>query len=235
MSNVGGSAGAGGFAFQAKIIAFVAVHILAQRPLTGLERDIEGIPIAVAAETNGPGDDIRIEFTQPATTIELQAKKGLRVDARFDEAIRKIASGLVRDSTSNVLLAVNQRTANPIKEKLAQDLDRLREGREDTPHDQRLLHRVLQGFATATSDEEQARELAKHLFVCLFDVDEKLSHQTEAALTLLRTSLLVDEQQAEAAWALLLQAGHELIERRGRSDATALVRLLRRHHIHLSE
>lgn len=60
MSNVGGSAGDGGFQFQAKIIAFVAVHILAEIALTGLERDIEGIPIAIAAETNGPGDDVRI-------------------------------------------------------------------------------------------------------------------------------------------------------------------------------
>jgi hypothetical protein len=81
MSNVGGSAGDGGFQFQAKIIAFVAVHMLAEAALTGLEQDIEDIPIAVAAETNGPGDDIRIELTQPLHFIELQAKKGLRVDS----------------------------------------------------------------------------------------------------------------------------------------------------------
>ncbi|MGH2509240.1 MAG: hypothetical protein ACRDHZ_17810, partial [Ktedonobacteraceae bacterium] len=103
MSNVGGSAGDGGFQFQAKIIAFVAVHMLAEATLTGLEQDIEGIPIAVAAETNGPGDDIRIELTQPLHFIELQAKKGLRVDSRFDEAIEKIATGLYQDTTSRVV------------------------------------------------------------------------------------------------------------------------------------
>lgn len=234
MSNVGGSAGAGGVGFQEKIIAFVAVHILAEAPLTGLEWDIEGIPIAVAAETNGPGDDIRIEFTQPAATIELQAKKGLRVDDRFDKAISKIASGLVRDTTSNVILAVNRRTKDRIKEKLSQDLDRLREGREDTPHDQPLLNRVLQLFAHSTRDEKQARELAKRLFIRLFDVDENLSHNTQAALNLLRSRILMDEQQVGAAWALLKQAGHDLIERRGRYDATTLERLLRSQHIHLS-
>src|SRR5258708_6550835 len=205
MSNVGGSAGAGGVGFQAKIIAFVAVHILAEAPLTGLERDIEGIPIAVAAETNGPGDDIRIEFTQPVATIELQAKKGLRVDDRFDEAISKIASGLARDSTSNIILAVNRRTVDRIKEKLSQDLDRLREGREDTPHDQTLLNRVLQLFATSTRDREQAQDLAKRLFVCLFDVDENLSHNTQAALNLLRSRVLMNDQQTGAAWNILKQ------------------------------
>jgi hypothetical protein len=66
-SSVGGSAGDGGFQFQARIIAFVAVHMLAGLALTGLEQEIEGIPIAVAAETNGPGDDIRVSLPQDRT------------------------------------------------------------------------------------------------------------------------------------------------------------------------
>jgi len=223
MSNVGGSAGDGGFQFQAKIIAFVAVHMLAEAALTGLEQDIEGIPIAVAAETNGPGDDIRIELTQSLHFIELQAKKGLRVDSRFNEAIEKIAIGLCLDTTSRVVLAVDPTASSRIRQKLPSDLRRLRLSREDTPHDRDLFNRVIQLFAAHAKDEEETRELVKRFFVHVFDM-EKADVQT--ALFLLRSSILLDEKQAKAAWNLLVQAGHELITTRGCYDAAFFVRFL---------
>jgi len=233
MKNVGGSAGDGGFQFQAKIIAFVAVHILAQTALTG--RNIEGVPVAVAAETNGPGDDIRIELILPEAVVELQAKKGLRGDARFDKTIHKIAAGLVNTAAPNVVLAVNRQTGANIKEKLSADLDRLRQGREDAPHDQKLLNRVLHIFAQYAQNQEHARSLAKRLSVCLFDVGDTFSYDTHYAHTLLRYHILSNEKQAEAAWNLLVQAGHTLIENRGRYEATDLVRLLQNQHIQLVE
>ena len=98
MSNVGGSAGESGFDFQARLIALTSVYILAERAFTGLGRELEGIPTAVAAETNGPGDDIQIEFNDNSSLIEIQAKKGLHVNARFNDTVDKIASGLALDS-----------------------------------------------------------------------------------------------------------------------------------------
>lgn len=234
MNNVGGSAGDGGFQFQAKIIAFVSVHILAETAFAGLEQDMEGIPIAVSAETNGPGDDVRIELTQPASIIELQAKKGLRVDTRFDEAIDKIALGLVRDRTSNVILAVNPQTGSRIREKLPQDLHRLRQGRTDAPHDQELLNRVLQLFTNHVTSQNLAYELAKRLFVHTFDVEEANSRDVQTALYILRSHVLLDKKQTQSAWDILVQAGHDLIEHRGRYEATDLVRLLQSRTISLS-
>ena len=232
-NNVGGSAGDQGFQFQAKIIAFIAVHMLASASITNLEQDIEGIPIAVAAETNGPGDDIRIEFDRPKHFIELQAKKGLHIGDRFDKTVEKIAAGLRRDTTSSVVLAVDPTATSRIRQKLPLDLRRLRQGREDTPHDRNLFNRVMQLLAAHAEDEEETRALAKHLFVYTFDVEK---YDLQTALNLLRSRILVDEQQAKAAWNLLVQAGHELISERGQYDATSLVRFIQResaHTIHL--
>src|SRR5207253_1926744 len=61
------------------------------------------------------------------------------------------------------------------------------------------------------------------------------SSSLDAALNLLRFRILIDEKQAESAWNMLVQAGHKLIESRGRYDATDLVRLLRSQNIRLSE
>ena len=225
-SNVGGSAGDGGFQFQAKIIAFVAVHMLAEARLTGLEQDTEGIPIAVAAETNGPGDDIRIELTQPVHVIELQAKKGLRVDSRFDKAVEKIAAGLRQDTTSRVVLAVDPRATRRIRQQLPADLRRLRQGREDTPHDRDLFNRVIKLIAAHAKDDEETHELARRFCVHVFDVEEANSRDVQIALSLLRSQVLVDEKQAKAAWNLSVQAGHELITARGRYDTASFVRFI---------
>jgi hypothetical protein len=52
MTNVGGSAGEGGFDFQARLIALTSVYILTENVFTGLGRELGNVPIAVAAETN---------------------------------------------------------------------------------------------------------------------------------------------------------------------------------------
>ena len=50
----GGSAGSGGYTYQHRVGAYVAVHILAQRPLNWLHLHETDTPIAVSAETGGP-------------------------------------------------------------------------------------------------------------------------------------------------------------------------------------
>ncbi len=174
MSNVGGSAGESGFDFQARLIALTSVYILAQRVFTALGRELEGIPTAVAAETNGPGDDIQIEFTDNGTPIEIQAKKGLRVDPRFSETLDKIASGLVQNPSLNVILAVDPKTSKRLQESLSHDLKRLRQGRTDVPRDLKLLNLALGIFKKYATSDEHARELLKHLFIVTFDIPTKI-------------------------------------------------------------
>ncbi len=235
MSNVGGSAGEGGFDFQARLIALISVYILAENAFITLGRELEGIPTAVAAETNGPGDDIQIEFHHNAAPIEIQAKKGLRVDIRFNETIDKIASGLALNSSLNVILAVDPKTSKRIQESLSYDLKRFRQGREDTPQDLRLLNLVLDIFKKYATSDEHARELLKRLFIVTFDIETDTANETQRALTLLRTHVLSEEKQASAAWDILINEGHQIIKERGRRISIDLVRLLQSRNIQLSK
>ena len=117
----------------------------------------------------------------------------------------------------------------------SQDLQRLRQGREDTPHDQDLLNRVLRLFTSHATSQEDAHKLAKRLFVRMLDVEETISRDVQVALYILRSHILLDEKQDWSAWDTLVQAGHDLVESRGRYEASDLVRLLQSRKISLSE
>lgn len=233
MSNVGGSAGEGGFDFQARLIALISVYILAENVFTGLGRELEDVPIAVAAETNGPGDDIQIEFSDNSKLIEIQAKKGLRVDSRFSETLEKIASGLALNASLNVVLAVDPKTAKRIREKLSNDLKRLRQGRVDIPQDQKLLDFALHIFKKHATSEDHANELLKCLFVVAFDIETETSNEVLRAMDLLQSQVLVEKKQVASAWDILVYEGHQIIKERGRRTSLELVRLLQSRNIQL--
>ena len=73
---MGGTATFSGVNFQAKVIAYIYVHILTQQPL-GWFGNLDDKPIAVSGETSGPGDDARIGFGSRYESVEIQAKHGL--------------------------------------------------------------------------------------------------------------------------------------------------------------
>ena len=57
----GGSGGAGGYRFQALAAAYVYAHALAEHSLHWIGGG--AVPFAVSAETAGPGDDLKIEYS----------------------------------------------------------------------------------------------------------------------------------------------------------------------------
>ena len=81
-----GSGGGGGYEYQAIATAYIAVHILLQKRLDWIE-NLNDLPIAVAEETDGPGDDIRITL-QDEITIELQAKHGLQKNKLWEPIVK---------------------------------------------------------------------------------------------------------------------------------------------------
>ena len=56
----GGSATAGGVSFQARVTAIAAIALLRGQPLGWLSEVERDIPNELLAETNGPGDDLRL-------------------------------------------------------------------------------------------------------------------------------------------------------------------------------
>jgi hypothetical protein len=78
-----GSGGGGGYEYQARATAYVMAHILCQQQLSWLlEHSESDIPIAVAEETNAPGDDIN---------ITLQDREPINFGKRDAQRILKIA------------------------------------------------------------------------------------------------------------------------------------------------
>ena len=73
----GGSAGGGGYDYQAEAYALVAAKILAEEGLNWPETGRDRVPISVRMETGRGGDDLRITLRSGAK-IELQAKRGLK-------------------------------------------------------------------------------------------------------------------------------------------------------------
>lgn len=74
----GGPGAGGGMNFHSAVLAAAAVHMLRGTSTGWLEEEATAVPVAVWAETKGPGDDIRLEFDK-GKTAEAQVKRGLRV------------------------------------------------------------------------------------------------------------------------------------------------------------
>jgi hypothetical protein len=68
----------GGYNSQAWATAFVYAHVLAGQPLDFAAQP-QPVPLAVWAESGGPGDDLRVEC-QDGVVVEVQVKRGLPGD-----------------------------------------------------------------------------------------------------------------------------------------------------------
>src|SRR5260370_37184490 len=93
--------------YQAGVLALVYVHILKQAPLRWFDHFID-TPVAVSGETDGPGDDARIEFGERHPAVEVQAKHGLTGGAKLLEAVVDIGRRSVADAGTKVVLGVDR-------------------------------------------------------------------------------------------------------------------------------
>lgn len=105
----GGSATASGISFQAAVMAIAAIHLARGIPLgwlTGLSNDI---PVCLAAETGGPGDDIQVRL-HDGELIEAQIKRGLSAGPRLWDSLIALSHGIQEDRIAyGILIVVNGR------------------------------------------------------------------------------------------------------------------------------
>ncbi len=213
-----GSGGDGGYDYQADAgFAYVATHVLCGQPLSWFE-DFDDTPLAVSSETGGPGDDLAIE-TQSGFSIEVQSKRGLERGKKFDDTVRRLIIGLVRNPDLRCVLLVNSTTSGTIREDFRNDVLRLGDGRTDELKE--ITKSVLSLF-----------EPADNVSPAIFRRFRIVEWQTEAAsavcMALLR-QVVENPAQTETAWDLLGKDGHRQMSRRGRRDAETLSRLLGTH------
>ncbi|KAM3099304.1 hypothetical protein ACKFKF_15230 [Phormidesmis sp. 146-12] len=196
-----GSGGGGGYEYQARATAYVAVHILTEQKLDWIDHP-DDLPIAVAEETDGPGDDLNITL-QDGTTIELQAKHGLQ-KGKLWEPIIKLAQGLQQNPLLHGILLTDSTASGIIKDELREDLKRLGQGRTDGL--KQITQELQQKLAEADISNDPG--LFKRLSIRVLDLDDGLQN-SESACKLL-SQVLETQNQASLAWKVLWGEGLKL-------------------------
>lgn len=217
---VGGAATAGGMNFQATVSAIAYSHLLADRPLKWLSGLIDDIPALIKAETGGSGDDIGIVM-QSGDYVEVQVKKGLRKGNKLWSALESLASGIASRACDYGVVAVCPNSSTNIREKLAQDIERLGDGRSDNISDigkewLEHLESMKLNFA----------EICSKLRVQTISALKANQASIQAAHSLLET-ITAHRPDVYRLWDLLYKDASEIIERRGQRDARSLISCIR--------
>jgi tetratricopeptide (TPR) repeat protein len=217
---MGGDATFSGTTYQARTIAFIYVHILAAMRL-GWLNPADDTPVAVSGETDGPGDDARIEFATPASVAEFQAKHGLGGGDEFLEVLERIRDKTPSGVSIRVVLGVDRATTSRwIYTRLPKDIARLRSGR---PND---VTRETRELMTELAGEGIGEDILKALSVVTLDVDALHEPEIKTAFQLLENVVLKEPSQASAAWAVLVEDAGDICARKERRTRGDLVDLL---------
>lgn len=213
---MGGNATFAGTTFQARVIAYIYAHVLTQSPL-GWFVPQDDTPLAVSGETDGPGDDARIEFGSRHPAIEVQAKHGLTGGGKLQEVFQRITEqSEVGDSTAVVLAVDREGSSRKVYRTFADDLERMRSGRTDALSKDTI--EMLEVFDANGYD----RALLLRVRVVAMDIDRESHPEAKFALQLLR-SIIEDAEQVAAAWALLVEDAGDICARRLRRTRKDLV------------
>jgi hypothetical protein len=126
----GGAATAGGMNFQAAVTTIAAIYMVRGRPLLWLDGLVDDVPVRIAAETGGGGDDLRLEY-RSGVSSEVQIKRGLQASPRLWESLEKLALAVHRAEIGFGVLVICPESSRTITRDLAEDIIRLGEGRSD--------------------------------------------------------------------------------------------------------
>jgi tetratricopeptide (TPR) repeat protein len=211
-----GDATAGGIWYQARAIALVYVHILAQSRLDWFP-PADDTPVSIAGETRGPGDDARIEFAQRFPTSEIQAKHGLSGGNELTDVVAKIREKYSDRGVMPVALVVNRDSSRAVHRDFASDLDQLRCDRTEEIGGE--CSRLL---AEHVDNEQVLRQLR----VVKADLDYPQDPERKRAMDLLATKVLKDPSRATEAWALLTDDAGQICAKKLRRTSKELVDLL---------
>ncbi len=205
-NNPGGSGGAGGWSFQARVTAYVAINILARQSL-GWLRSQRDVPVVAKPESGGAGDDLRLHL-EGGKLVEVQVKKHARNDSSTWDALLRLAQGLKREPELVGVLVVGPSSGKKIRENLRRDLERLSEGRKD--HLKPISARFLQLLEEASVDPGS---VIKRLHIVSLDLEDE-SPSLGNALELLSRQIS-NPRLSGAAWGVLADKGLRLAASRG--------------------
>ena len=182
------------------------------------ELQVKDTPVAVWAETSGPGDDIRLEL-RDKSTVEVQAKRGLRTGNELWASLMSLAHAIATGEISYGVLIVSPDSSRTIAYKLSRDIRRLADGRVDDLGDLAPTFRSKLEVAGL-----QPKSICRRLRIQVVNALDSDIASISAAKCFLN-SLVSDQEDVNAAWNRLCQEAGAIMERRGRWEASDILRM----------
>ena len=214
--------------FQAVVTAIAGVHLIKGSPLDWLDGLVDDTPVAVWAETNGPGDDIRLELRN-GSAVEVQAKRGLQTGDKLWNSLMSLAKAVQANEIAYGVLAVSPDSSRTIAYGLSKDVRRLADGRSDDLKP--LAQALCSKFKTAGMEPQSICKRLRILVVHGLDNDHASISAAKAHLC----SLVSERQAVNVAWNRLYREAHAIVERRGRWEASAILGMFEADGIDISD
>lgn len=224
----GGAATGGGINFQAATIAIAYLYMARGQQLSWLNDLVADIPVSVATETGGSGDDIRI-LLGSGDVIEAQVKKGLQKGSRLWEPLVDMAKGCSRGEINYGVLIVCPNSSGTIRNHLAKDLLRIGGNRFDGLSD------IAQEFVNKIKLLDlPVVEVCKRLRV--LTINAAIGNCADIRAAKSEFSHLVNSvDDVDRGWSELYTDATRLIEIRGQRDLTSVLNLLKAKGIDIVE
>ena len=207
-----------GMNFQATVTAIAGIHLIKGSHLGWLDGLVDDTPVAVWAETGGPGDDIKLEL-RDESTVEVQIKRGLKTGERLWDSLMSLARAITSEDISYGVLIVSPDASRTIAYDLAQDIRRLSDGRTDNLGSLAVMFRSKLETAGL-----QFHSICRRLRIHVVHGLESDGASISAAKAFL-DSLIFDQEDVNAAWNRLYREADSVVERRGRWEASVVLRM----------
>ena len=223
----GGTGIAGGTDLHAMALVLAAIALMRGSKLGWLEKVAKDVPVAVTAETGGPGDDIALEL-EDGTRIEVQSKKGLQRGGELWTALENLIDGVSSGAIAQGVLIVSSDSSGSIRKDLADDLVLIGQGQTGTLSD--IGNAWLQRMRASGRDPDACAHVR---IKTLFLLDGDGGDRRTALMGL--EGICTHPERAGHALAHLYHDAVALQKSRGRWTLPTLVRLLRSHGIEVRE
>ncbi|MEU3550048.1 hypothetical protein [Streptomyces longwoodensis] len=241
-TDAGGSAGAGGFDYQARVAAWFAVRALTGASAAGVRGLYNSAVQEVCCETGEPVDDCRVRLAD-GTVLALQAKRSITLGTTATSELAKTVDQFVRQhlwaghETDRLVLVTTSDSPLSVTKDLADALGIIREAPSSSSLAAGCNARQVKAYTTFVSHVKQAwklhtepaveptnaqlRAFLARCWVWVLDVEEGKDGEREA-LTLLRTAVVTDTAQADSAWDTLLRVCDQLCKKKTGIDLARL-------------
>jgi hypothetical protein len=222
----GGSATAGGVNFQAAATAIAAICMARGVPLDWLSGLTSDIPVSIAAESKGPGDDLRVTLIG-GEIVEAQMKRGLRAGVDLWTPLMKLSKAIQQGFIQYGVLVVSNESSGTIRNDLARDIIRMGDGRSDDLRD------LAEEFAAKLSSEGlDTQFVCSRLRIVTYHVDPGNNASVLVAKAEL-ANLCKVQSQVTNAWDAIYCDSAGLMQYRGQRAASAVLNVLRSANIAL--